>query len=224
MKRSNLALVAIVILLAFLNACGNSNSDEKKASVSPESKTEKKFGDRVWMLKNLDVTKFKNGDEIKEAKTIEEWKSAYENEEAAWCYYENNPENGKKYGILYNWYAVKDPRGLCPEGWAVASEDDWKELMNNLGGGDTAGSKMKSQNEWNNDSNALNSSNFSALGSGMRDENGDFYDLNQRATWWTSTEWIGNKICTYVLIAGQDYCFDSPENKGNAFAVRCVKK
>lgn len=223
MKKTNL-IHATVIAMAFLVvACGNTGSQQNSTGADVEEKTSLKIGEKVWMLKNLDVTTFRNGDQIKEAKTTDEWKFAYKNEEPAWCYYENNPENGKKYGVLYNWFAVNDPRGLCPEGWSIASENDWKDLVNSLGGTYAAADALKSQNEWNNDANATNSAGFSALPNGMRDANGDFFGLNQTGIWWTSTEWIGNKVCIYVLEAGQDYCTDYPANKDEAHAVRCVK-
>jgi hypothetical protein len=55
------------------------------------------------------VEKFRNGDVILEAKTDEEWRMAGDNKLAAWCYYDNNNNSGK-YGKLYNWHAVNDPR------------------------------------------------------------------------------------------------------------------
>lgn len=72
---------------------------------------EVKIGDQIWMTRNLNVDKFCNGDPIPETKTNEEWIKAGENGKPAWCYYDNDPANGEKYGKLYNWYAVNDPRG-----------------------------------------------------------------------------------------------------------------
>ena len=83
------------------------------------------IGTQVWMTKNLDVSSFRNGDPIPEAKTDEEWKKAEENKQPAWCYYDNNSANGAKYGKLYNWYAVNDPRGLAPIGFRVPTDEDW---------------------------------------------------------------------------------------------------
>ena len=84
-----------------------------------------------------------------EAKTNEEWNQANENKQPAWCYYENDPKNGAKYGKLYNWYAVNDPRGLAPAGWHVPSDAEWTILSDFLGGESTAGKKMKSLSGWN---------------------------------------------------------------------------
>ncbi|MFZ9474738.1 MAG: FISUMP domain-containing protein, partial [Bacteroidia bacterium] len=66
---------------------------------------EVKIGKQVWMAENLNVSTFRNGDPIPQAKTAEEWAKATENKQPACCYYENNAENGKTYGLLYNWYA-----------------------------------------------------------------------------------------------------------------------
>lgn len=73
------------------------------------------IGTQVWRTKNLDVATFRNGDSIPQAKTNEEWEKAAENQQPAWCYYNNDPANGAKYGKLYNWYAVNDSRGLAPD-------------------------------------------------------------------------------------------------------------
>jgi uncharacterized protein (TIGR02145 family) len=100
------------------------------------------IGNQVWMTKNLHVSTFRNGDPIPQAKTDAEWKLASENSQPAWCYYENDLSNGEKYGILYNWYAVNDPRGLAPEGFHIPSSSELVELSNFLGY--NAGHKMKS--------------------------------------------------------------------------------
>lgn len=78
----------------------------------------------TWQLTNLNLTSFANGDEIPNAQTADEWKLANKEGTPAWCYYENREDYGEKYGVLYNWYAVSDERGLAPEGWWVATLAD----------------------------------------------------------------------------------------------------
>jgi uncharacterized protein (TIGR02145 family) len=107
-----------------------------------------KIGTQVWMAKNLNVFYFKNGDAIPIVKTAEEWKKAGENKQPACCYYENNAENGKTYGLLYNWYAVNDARGLAPAGYHIPTEAEWTTLTTYLGGEKVAGTKMKSISGW----------------------------------------------------------------------------
>jgi uncharacterized protein (TIGR02145 family) len=106
-----------------------------------------KIGTQTWMTENLNVSTFRNGDLIPEAKSEEEWKRAGENNQPAWCYYDNDPKNGTKYGKLYNWYAVNDSRGLAPAGWHVPTDAEWTTLSDYLG--NEPSKKMKSTNGWN---------------------------------------------------------------------------
>ena len=107
-----------------------------------------KIGDQVWMSKNLDVSTFRNGDIIKEAKSIEEWTTARSEHLPMWCYYEFNKEYGNTYGKLYNWYAVNDSRGLAPRGYHIPSDSEWSILIKTLGNEEIAGNKLKSKNGW----------------------------------------------------------------------------
>ena len=59
-----------------------------------------KIGKQTWMSKNLDVSIFRNGEAIPEAKSKEEWRKAGDNKTAAFCYYEYDSKNGKVYGKL----------------------------------------------------------------------------------------------------------------------------
>ena len=90
------------------------------------------FDDKFWTTKNLEVTRFRNGDIIEQVNTLEEWQRCYENEKPAWCYYENLDVNGKIYGKLYNWYAINDPRGLAPEGWRIPTTAEWSKMKSIL--------------------------------------------------------------------------------------------
>ena len=103
------------------------------------------IGKQMWMTRNLDVSIFRNGDPIPEAKTEGDWKAYNQAGEPAWCYYNNDHANGVKYGKLYNWHAVSDPRGLAPKGWHIPSDQEWTVLTDYLGGTGKAGSEMKSK-------------------------------------------------------------------------------
>ena len=86
------------------------------------------IGQNIWTRNNLNVDHFRNGDEIWEAKTNAEWLRASEEGISAWCYYNNDPSNSKKYGKLYNWYAVNDVRGLAPLGWHIPSQEEIRQI------------------------------------------------------------------------------------------------
>ena len=105
-----------------------------------------KIGNQAWMAENLSVSIFRNGDPIPQAKTNQEWIKAGDNKQPAWCYYENDPANGAKYGKLYNWYAVIDPRGLAPVGYHIPSDAEWEKLVDYLE--PDPGTKMKSKSGW----------------------------------------------------------------------------
>ena len=52
-----------------------------------------KIGNQTWMAENLNVSTFRNGDPIPQAKTNKEWELAGKNKQPAWCYYDNDPKN-----------------------------------------------------------------------------------------------------------------------------------
>ena len=135
----------------------NNNETEKETETSPIENI--KIGNQIWQKNNLDVITFNNGDIIPEAKTIEDWVVSGQTGKPVWCYYDNDSSKQQAYGRLYNWYAANDPRGLAPQGWHVATETDWKVLINFLGGDAIAGTKMKSTTGWN-ENNGSNSSGF----------------------------------------------------------------
>ena len=90
------------------------------------------IGNQTWMAENLNVGRFRNGELIPEAKTLEEWQEAIDEKKPAWCYYDNDIKKGELYGKLYNWYAVNDPRGLAPLGWHIPTINEWNNLNNYL--------------------------------------------------------------------------------------------
>jgi len=147
-----------------------------------------KIGEQIWTTENLNVSHFRNGDLIPEAKTTEEWIQAGTDNEPAWCYYNNDPENGEKYGKLYNWYAVNDPRGLAPENWIIPDNKEWEQVIDYLGGNKQAGTGMKSTTGWKSKGNGDNGSKFTALPGGGRVYNGIFSDIGNAAVWWSSPE------------------------------------
>ena len=181
------------------------------------------IGTQTWTTKNLDVATFRNGDAIPQAKTDEEWKAAGKNKQAAWCYYENNSENGTKYGKLYNWYAVNDARGLAPAGYHIPTDEEWTVLSTFLGGKDVAGKKMKSTSGWNDDGNGTNSSGFSGLPGGCREANGYFANVGNPGYWWSASESDVSVAWSRRLYFANSGLDRSYYYKDNGFSVRCVR-
>lgn len=86
------------------------------------------YDGEIWAKKNLDVSRYRNGDLIPEVKDDKEWENLTT---GAWCYYNNDPKTGAIYGKLYNWYAVNDSRGLAPEGYHIPSDSEWTIAIHN---------------------------------------------------------------------------------------------
>lgn len=90
------------------------------------------IGSQVWMTSNLDVSTFRNGEPIPEAKNSQEWIDKCKNKQSAFCYYNFDSKMGIIFGKLYNYYAISDSRGLAPIGFSVPTKDDWVTLWNTL--------------------------------------------------------------------------------------------
>jgi len=187
-----------------------------------------KIGKQEWTVKNLDAAGFRNGDLISEVKGVAEWMAAGEAGQPAWCYVENNPANGTIYGKLYNWYAVSDPRGLCPTGWHVPSNAEWTQLAEYLGGDDVAGTKMKATVGWEDyegmPGNGSNQSGFSGLPGGDRDTNGNFSFIGSYGYWWSSSATGADNVwIRYLNSKSRGSNRDFFLTKKTGISVRCLK-
>ncbi|MDP8202586.1 MAG: FISUMP domain-containing protein [Candidatus Tenebribacter burtonii] len=194
------------------------------------------IGDQEWMIENLKVTHYRNGNPIPNVTDNSTWAGL---STEAYCVYDNDPSNTDIYGNLYNWYAIDDPRGLTPEGWHVPTDEEIMELEMYLGmsyteahaegwRGTNEGSKLAgSADLWSdgaldNDP-EFDSSGFSFLPGGYRYYySGTFNDLSFNGFFWSSTEsgsyaWIRRLYCSYANVSrGSHY-------KWNGFSVRCVR-
>lgn len=170
-----------------------------------------KIGSQVWMSENLNVIHFRNGDPIPEAKTAAEWEECYKKEKGAWCYYNNDPSNGKKYGRQYNWYAVNDPRGLAPSGSHIPSNKEWQTLITTFGGESVAFSKMKSL------------TGFAALAGGQRYfKDCSFYSNGEIGFWWSSTKEDTYNAWYQAVHFGLSQVGKDNGGMNTGMSVRCV--
>jgi hypothetical protein len=174
------------------------------------------IGSQVWTATNLDVSTYRNGDSIPQVQSQYYWGNLTT---GAWCYYENKTANGTKYGKLYNWYAVNDPRGIAPKGYHIPTDEEWTILTDNLGGEELAGAKMKSRSGWLNNSNGTNTSGFAALPGGRRDGDGTFYFIGTDGYWWSSGD--ENDDAWVRGLTGSLY--KGSFNRSSGFSVRCLR-
>lgn len=185
-----------------------------------------KIGNQTWMVNNLNVNKFRNGDLIPEIFNQNDWINASEKKQPACCFYENDSKYGEIYGRLYNWFAINDPRGLAPEGWHVASNDEWSELINYVG--DSPASKLKSELYWKKDQpgeeKGNNQSGFSALPGGYRVlELDGFRQITLGGLWWTATQVGEGKAFHRSILWNSNLLIKFSGNFGKGLSVRCVK-
>jgi uncharacterized protein (TIGR02145 family) len=203
-------LIVAFLLLAF--GCQKSDEDPDEATTSGTIKDIDgnvyhidTIGTQVWMVENLKTTKYRDGSPIPKVTNNNEWGSLTT---AAYCNWNNDPAIDSKYGKLYNWYAVDDIHSIAPEGWHVATDDEWKALArfvaDSLG---TSGSVAKV---------------ITALLGGNRTNDGTFGFINYLGGWWSSSE-------SYTYNAWARICYDSygmergSYGKNSGFSVRCIK-
>ena len=210
------------LLLSSLLMAGCNGSTPKVTDIDGNSYGTVKIGSHLWMNENLRVTRYRNGESIPEVKEGASWASQTA---GARCSYENRTENGKTFGMLYNWRAVNDPRGLAPEGWHVATDKEWQELADALGGEELAGGALKAPGKWSGSATGSEqNSGFDAMPSGARrDADGVFLMLGQFARFWTSTPASNGKAFARALGFYDNALRGGEVGPKNGFAVRCVK-
>lgn len=182
------------------------------------------INNQEWMQENLNVSHYRNGDEIPQITDLTEWSNTTT---GAWCYYTDSLFFGTIYGKLYNWQAITDPRGLAPEGWIIPGEADWDVLSSSFGGDSVAGNALKTSNYWMNSAGngGTNSSGFGALPSGIRAYEGSYNASGQVCYFWTKDNFPNLNHITRFLIYDSSLFWETPLDytENNGCAVRCLK-
>ncbi len=216
------------------------------------------IGDQWWMAENLRTTRYANGTDIPTGLTNTEWTNT---DQGAFAIYPHgggvteddvagitsDEEMVEAYGLLYNWYAVDDPRGICPAGWHVPTNDDWTALtdyLSTIEDEDFIGDRLKSCLQVGSPVDGCDVSdhprweshdfhygtddfNFGALPAGYRFTFGDYFNIGLFSFWWSSTEstqegwelYAHHRFINYNLGAVTAAEF----MKTFGFSVRCVK-
>jgi uncharacterized protein (TIGR02145 family) len=180
------------------------------------------IGEQTWMVENLNVERYRNGDIIPQVQGDNQW---YNQTTGAWCYYNNYPACGNVYGKLYNWHAVNDPRGLAPEGFHIPTHMEWWALSNYLGGEAVAGGKLKDTTLWKSpNTGATNSSGFTALPGGRRDYIGPFSYIGMAGRFWSASYGYGETALIFGLKHyTSDVFLGNGGSKKYGNSIRCVK-
>ncbi|MBM7036758.1 fibrobacter succinogenes major paralogous domain-containing protein [Vibrio ulleungensis] len=185
------------------------------------------IGGQTWLAENLRVTKFQDGSDVRSGAIVKD-----------------DQDNLLKYGRLYNWHDVADERGLCPAGWRVATDDDWKQLERTIGMPehdlDKMGWRGKEQDlgfqlkEAQDDGlfkrfdrSLLNKHHFSARPAGVK-WNGFYITQGAYTEFWVATSVTENKALIRTLAyswwnAHKGEIRRATSTKDYMFSVRCVK-
>jgi uncharacterized protein (TIGR02145 family) len=161
----------------------------------------------LWMPKNLNVAEFRNGDLISEARSTKEWREASENGKPAWCYYKNDKETRESEGKLYNWFAVNDPRGLAPEGWAIPETAEWEAFLDSVGGNIEAARIIAEDKDW---------------CPGSRRKNTGTFSQSTSYGWWSSSAGRTNGVA-FDVSTQVNKIQRTSYHKGHGYPVKCIK-
>jgi uncharacterized protein (TIGR02145 family) len=192
------------------------------------------IGEQQWLGQDLKTTRYNDGTPIPNVTDITEWRHI---DAPAYAWYDNDISTKETYGAMYNWWAAGTP-GLCPKGWRVATDNDWKKLEEFLGmtpeqiegtamRGTGEGGKLKEQGTGNwADSNekVTDEFGFSVVPGGRRADNGLFSNMTRTATYWTSTETSGScAVYRHFGVGSTQIGRNIAAEKKYGLAVRCIK-
>ncbi len=186
------------------------------------------IGSQIWLRENLRTGRYRNGDSIPFLSQPALWNDVGIGYAGL---FQNNPSFKQPFGLLYNFYAIKDTRGVCPVGYKVPSDSDWNQMLSNLGASSTtAGSLLKkigsgSLPDWvypNNDAN--NQSGFTAFAGGYRGINGLDYFAGFNGYWWSTTTINSQTATSRILQYNASNLSAVGNSKSMGLSVRCLKE
>ena len=176
------------------------------------------IGGQVWMAENLNYF------------DIEGAPSSIKND---WCYWDK-PENCESAGRLYTW---KVAQRVCPEGWHLPTNEDWKTLLTAVGADSVneilwrGSSKIKSTSGWENEGNGTDDFGFTALPAGRKFSTkvqDGFTNHGCSAYMWSSTEpditaGADTLAFSLELNCSNENALVNTMKKSEGLSVRCVK-
>ena len=188
------------------------------------------IGDQCWFAENLRNEHYANGEAIPGDLSDGDWSSTTsgamtvygEGTSTVYSGSDDEVSNLADYGRLYNWYAVDDARGLCPSGWHVPTDQEYTTLIDGLGGTSVAGGKMKSSPEDSPSWDGTNTSGFSGLAGGYRNNLGGFSSEGNNGYFWSASAY-GSFAWFRLLSGGSSEVSRFNNYQRYGFSVRCVR-
>jgi uncharacterized protein (TIGR02145 family) len=191
------------------------------------------------MAENMKTTKYLNGDLIGTTTPATLDISGESSPKYQWAY-AGDESNVATYGRLYTWFAVTDSRSVCPTGWHVPTDAEWTTLTDYLtnngygfqGNGSHIAKSIAATSGWiidptagdiGNDQASNNSSGFTALASGYRDNTTPGHDKGYAAWLWSSTERSTADAYSWFFAYKYSDVFKEGDNKQTGEGVRCLK-
>lgn len=217
MKKISLHLLAILGLnIHFVGFAQLQQTSKETQEIIPSYL----IGNQVYMAQNLAVKVFRNGDSILFVGSDKEWFEAQRDHIPAWRYYNDDSTTIEKLGLMYNWFAVNDKRGLAPTGWHVPTKQEFEMLIAEIGANANA---LKSKSGWEKDDNGNNSSNFNAFPCGWVKSTGKPAGQEWCAMFWTQTIEKEYYPTCLQIFTKEDKLFIVKELSGSGLSVRCIQ-
>ena len=191
------------------------------------------IGTQIWMAENLKTSRYNDETEIPSVKDNPNLLSI----NRGWSEYNNDPALGSKYGKLYDWYTIdkasNENKNICPNGWHLPSIEEWKTLVNYLGGNEVAGNNLKAvgtENWLTSDQTTTNAALFDALPGGEsfipNTDQTLFEKLGSTGTWWSYDYEESNydvAALAIILSTGNGKINYRNAYKREGLSVRCLK-
>lgn len=254
MKKTIYSIVAVLAAISMVSC--SEQKEEVVKDIDGNVYTTVRIGTQEWMVENLKVTHYNDGTPIEYAATAEEWMTADSLDKGAWCAYDftgsaADAVTSNSYitnGALYNFHVVQTGK-LAPEGWRVATVEDWLLLQayciynkwnyDESHSGNKVAKALADNQYWmdNTDDGSgdigtktfyvdkNNISGFTALPAGDRRPGGDFVFQGEQAFWWTASqlEGVDNFAYSKALSNSEAELIEAPYKAGYGFSIRCVR-
>lgn len=245
MKKTILFSTMLTALVMVFSTCNHNNGGgghvikNAVTDVDGNKYNAVKIGDQTWMQSNLRTKHFRDGSAIEQGTDNI---SAHDP-----LFYQPTTQvfpayDEKTHGLLYNWKAATNEKGICPEGWHLPSDAEWTQLEEYVSNQSEyvydddsrhIAKSLASTVGWNeapsyheghigNNPEANNATGFSAVPAGMFQEH-VYGSFGSDAVFWTATN------SSFSQAYNRDLYYDSPNvmrltaNFNHGFSVRCVK-
>ena len=267
MKKQGIAWKALLraggLSVLLLTSCDLFDDDKNDHSNQPETGTVKdidgneyqtvKLWEHMWMTENLRTTRYRDGTPITNGLNAEDWAIASEGAYTVYPHQEveginSDEEMVNAYGLLYNWEAINDARGLCPAGWRIPECDEWSDLREfvedfvdkepQVGGvGNALKAARQVDHPWGGEHNTdvhprwnanihhygWDEFGFSAYASGFRTNSGMFQDLGDVGVWWSTTQQSATDVHVRRIWSWENFMVRTPAGKRSGLSVRCIR-